>query len=1083
MPLSRPVMLVLCALSIPWAGQAMAQTPAPPAIEAQKLLQSSGFSGGLVVHLGCGDGRLTAALGAAESFVVDGLDPDPDRVARARRYIESTGRYGRVSVASHDGGRLPYAENLVNVLVAEKSSHVPLEEIMRVLAPGGVAFLRQQGGWRKVVKPWPPEIDQWTHYLHGPDGNAVADDRRVGPPRHLQWVGSPRWARAHEQMASISVVVSAGGRVFYIVDEAPTSDIAFPGQWALVARDAFNGVVLWKRAIPTWEDHRRDFRSGPPQLSRKLVAVGDRVYVTLGFRAPVTALDAATGKTVHTYPGTASAQEIIRGPERLLVAVGDPSGQSAAEAARRRGEPRPKVEKCIVAFAAGDKLLWRKADLDTAELMPDTLAVAEDKVFFQTTERIVCVDATSGAELWHTERPLSLRRPAWATPTLVVRDGVVLSADRAAPRQPHEGARPHSVEYSVSLAGGGVAGQLVAYSAQTGRQLWHCPCAENYNAPVDVFVSDGLVWAGETVRRKGPDFTTARDLHSGKIERTLDTTAAFANAGMPHHRCYRDKATCRYILAGRVGVEYIDMEKGRPLRHHWVRGTCQYGIMPANGLLYVPSNSCACYLKAKLTGFNALAAEASPSPKQAEPSASARLQRGPAYADVTRLPASAFAPLAAPAWPTYRHDAARSGATTTRIPARLTTAWTTALGGRLSPPTLADGRLFVARIDAHTVHALDAAAGKPLWRFTAGGRVDSPPTVHGPLVLFGSADGWVYCLRAADGQLAWRFRAAPAERRVMSYGQIESAWPAHGSVLVRGGNAYVTAGRSSFLDGGIRLYRLDPQSGRVLAATTICDIDPKTGRQPEETIVRFDMDGALGDVLSADAASIYMRHLRFDARSLEKQKPARHLFTPTGFLDDTWWHRSYWLYGDHYVAGWGGWWNVGNQVPSGRILSLDQTTIYGFGRDKYPGGNTGQWRGGEVYRLFATERNYPAPVPRPKGKRRGPQPPAVPERWTRHLPFLARALVLSGDTLFAAGPPEPQHRGNNPLVLADVDEALAAYHGRRGGTLRAVATNDGGKKAEYRLEDPPVFDGMIAAAGRLYLVTTAGKVVCMAGSR
>ena len=32
------------------------------------------------------------------------------------------------------------------------------------------------------------EIDEWTHYLHGPDNNAVADDTRVGPPRYMQWV-------------------------------------------------------------------------------------------------------------------------------------------------------------------------------------------------------------------------------------------------------------------------------------------------------------------------------------------------------------------------------------------------------------------------------------------------------------------------------------------------------------------------------------------------------------------------------------------------------------------------------------------------------------------------------------------------------------------------------------------------------------------------------------------------------------------------------------------------------------------------------------------------------------------------------
>jgi len=50
--------------------------------------------------------------------------------------------------------------------------------------------------------------------LHGPDGNAVAHDQVVGPPRRLQWVGSPRYSRHHDKMSSLSAAVSAGGSHF-----------------------------------------------------------------------------------------------------------------------------------------------------------------------------------------------------------------------------------------------------------------------------------------------------------------------------------------------------------------------------------------------------------------------------------------------------------------------------------------------------------------------------------------------------------------------------------------------------------------------------------------------------------------------------------------------------------------------------------------------------------------------------------------------------------------------------------------------------------------------------------------------------
>ena len=40
----------------------------------------------------------------------------------------------------------------------------------------------------------------------------------------------------------------------------------------LIARDAFNGTVLWKQPIPSWHNHLWPLKSGPTQLARRLVA-------------------------------------------------------------------------------------------------------------------------------------------------------------------------------------------------------------------------------------------------------------------------------------------------------------------------------------------------------------------------------------------------------------------------------------------------------------------------------------------------------------------------------------------------------------------------------------------------------------------------------------------------------------------------------------------------------------------------------------------------------------------------------------------------------------------------------------------
>ncbi|MFP6656998.1 MAG: class I SAM-dependent methyltransferase, partial [Pirellulales bacterium] len=266
-----------------------AHAESPPS--AKSILDVTGVKGGLIVHLGCGDGKLTAAFRAGEAFVVHGLDRNAKNIAEARRHIRSLDLYGKVSVDTLSGDGLPYTDNLVNLLVASTTGGVDKAEILRVLVPHGVAYLREDDGWSKIVKPRPANIDEWTHFLHGPDNNAVCRDSVVGPPHHLQWVGGPKWARGHEVLATISMVVTAGGRIFYIADEGPTASVDLPSQWVLVARDAFNGVLLWKRPIPKWESRYRPFRSGPTHLPRRLVAVGDDIFVTLGLEEPVVRLD------------------------------------------------------------------------------------------------------------------------------------------------------------------------------------------------------------------------------------------------------------------------------------------------------------------------------------------------------------------------------------------------------------------------------------------------------------------------------------------------------------------------------------------------------------------------------------------------------------------------------------------------------------------------------------------------------------------------------------------------------------------------------------------------------------------------
>jgi len=154
---------LLAIVSILLAARARQTSPQQ---EARRILDATGVKGGLIVHVGCGDGKLTVALRISDRYTVHGLEADPARVAEARSYIQAQGIYGPVSVERYSGLILPYTDNLINLIVVQDAGKVSMDEVIRVLVPNGVAYIKKGGKWTKTVKRWPKEIDEWTHFLH-----------------------------------------------------------------------------------------------------------------------------------------------------------------------------------------------------------------------------------------------------------------------------------------------------------------------------------------------------------------------------------------------------------------------------------------------------------------------------------------------------------------------------------------------------------------------------------------------------------------------------------------------------------------------------------------------------------------------------------------------------------------------------------------------------------------------------------------------------------------------------------------------------------------------------------------------------
>jgi outer membrane protein assembly factor BamB len=426
---------------------------------------------------------------------------------------------------------------------------------------------------------------------------------------------------------------------------------------------------------------------------------------------------------------------------------------------------------------------------------------------------------------------------------------------------------------------------------------------------------------------------------------------------------------------------------------------------------------------------------------------------------------------------------------TSPIPSAPKRSWQTKLNGTLSAPTIAGGKVFVASEDTHQVIALDAATGKRAWAFTTGGRVDSPPTVWQGYVLFGSRDGRVYCLRATDGRLVWQFNAAPDDRRVVAFGQLESCWPVCGSVLVAGGTAYFVAGRTSLLDGGVCAYALDVASGKILDTQHIQEMQTETkttGQLPE---------GALSDILTTDGESVYLRKrklgLALPVKDVEPQQLAAIgpvLVAQGGFANRRWFHRAFWHLNSRAAKG------------KGNLIAFDDSRAY-VAAANLPGGANQTFHipaGGITNRIAGLDGDGPSWLANPNlqiggtilfatasradrkratttdprgpsvGKRQRPEP-AIWRHY--HFPLYPWAMVVGQKHLAVAGPP----------AEIQPDDPWANFEGRAGGELQILDKETGKPVAKVKLPSPPVWNGMAAANGRLYLCTTDGQVRCFVG--
>ena len=1079
--------------------------------DAVQAIHQARISGGLVAQVGS-SGLELKELG--ERFHVRLLLPDTASVEKAQAAIDRAGLQGRFTVAAWDGGRLPFADRVLNALVLAEDGLVSEEEAGRVLAPGGV-LISPEGA---TTVPWPDSIDEWTHYLYDAGGNAVSRDREVASPRSFRWNAPPRHLRSHNYSSSFTGLVTAGGRVFHILDEGTflfEHGGATP-RFSLVARDAFNGALLWKKELegygqPFYEDVAgqavRDFIWRTPlSMNRRLVAAGERVHAALNYRdSALSILDAATGKVLRELD-LGGVDEIIADGDLVICRVRpqipmpteEMKGENAWAAQqklKKEGYENPKQElqarvfdrlrgadnEDIVAVdAAGGDVLWRH---HAGRVAVQSLAMAEGKVVYHDYEKLVALDARTGEPVWKYACPAERRGMIRnLLGNLLIEDGKVL--------------------WTSSNTGGGVCLNL-----SDGEELW---------------THDSMGTTG------GFAFPTAQRVINGVIYKDMLRSwntlmlADASQAPIPdigqmqtrgHHiRCFPGKATERFLITPHRGAEFIDLSgEGEHMVNDWLRGACSLGNMPANGLFYVTPDPCSCYAGARIYGFSALAPEEPAGLTDAPaPDARERLVKGPAYD--RRFDAGKPA-----GWFAHRADSQRTARATGVLSDALTPTWTVEIGGELTQATIAAGRTYLARKDSYELHCLDLADGDMLWRRAFPAALDGPPTIVGNRLYLGCRDGRVHCLSADDGERVWSFLAAPLVRLTLSEDRLESLWPVSSSVLYHKGLIYALAGRCSYLDGGIRLYALDPATGAVRHTALLEGPwpDEETLRNPvvterdrrqvlnsgdrskleqinraisDQYATGYHLYGGEADLLVTDGEDLYLTqnkfdpelnriHLKRDWISGYTPMGGYHMMADSGFLDETMYHRTFMVWDDAWPSYGTG---PGSAARGGTVVAVGEGRAYAA--QHFQGGGYARHVPGSGNVVVAEEldtENLAGGIYNEKFDRKGGLGDKQFERvsdplWEAQTPVILRSILVA-----------PDGRGNELVFTAGIVEGTSVEEWDKStyfigpGKLQVHSGETGELRAEYDLPACPVFDGMSAANGKLLIPMVNGQVICL----
>lgn len=1007
---------------------------------AEKVINSCGITKGVCVILGGNDIEFATELYKRGDFIIKVIDPNKDIVAQSRSRLASDGSYGsRLSIDHSNLDKLPYPDNFVNLIVINhvNSSEIKALELKRILRPLGVIWVEQgtnsplkeqflafedvdvieEGSSFKVIKHRPSGMDNWSHRYHGPDNNQVSNDQYAIPPYRTQFVAEPPTSF---QLHWKGWAIAGDGWVVYYT-EVKNSQLMY-------AVDGHNGFKLWERTIPYRSGGRRD-------LIFTLAGTGNTLF-NIGHGGGCEVIDVITGEVKDVY--------------NLTKGSNNPWSYVAFYDGTLYG-----IENGM--FFAMDPLtgnvIWK--------IRPPgaLLCIGEGKVFFHNyrTPCLVAIDAKTRVEKWRNSNPEDVSTGYYRHLSGVVHSGKLLL----------------------------VKNKTRVFSVLDGSKLWEVDWEIDERHPGGIIIGDKICGDWERMI----------------LVQDLNTKEVVEKISMSMGRCAQITGIQNWFFSS-GGTYAMNIETKESWLSNSFRSACGTGTIFGNGLCYSLPNDC--YCGHSVLGIKGLAPTGGWKPGEEIDDISQRFKKGEAF----DAPKDNFNVNGAD-WPRFRYDNKNSGATRERVALPLIYRWTTEkLNGNLTPPAVADEMVFVGT-DNHFVYGIDAKTGKIMWRYIAEGAITVTPTIYEDLVLFGDMAGFVTCLKAKTGKLVYSFRAAPEERYMLYYNNLISTWPVTSGILIDDDIAYFFAGRCS--QDGAYVYAMDPRSGSILWQ------NPQLGNRP------FYRKGPAGSNrewpepikrAKLTRPRLYYAHGTSPEGVMVAGFPNELIIPSGGFGAPVWVSRS-----DGRVLKKG----PGN-ICGKRLMIFGDFLLLTPGRfEKYPDdnmyrkGNTGghyyhcgaKTQNSRGFRLFKVRgvkvdpiggshimeqhKRYrpfvysgPAvtiddeiygviwrpPVSEITGSTFAPPyPVTITVNWLLKLPIKAKAAIVAGENLFVAGRKiKDREDWMNPK---DDDKK----------SLLFMINRERGEKLFDEIEFPgePVYDGMAAANGHLYISTSDGHIICYGG--